>query len=443
MTHALPNAAHTSSLMSHRLHFFTTFAQKKVMKKYLFLVIMVCLLNIATTAQQRLITRGAIEGELYMSASWYVNYYEADYLAILHITENGKKVEINHSMEYQSPDAGTGDALPMQAHLIMADATPGVVYNADWYMAYDEDGQPYDYARLWFSDDYGKTWELRDTQSWKKYYYVTNSAGIIYRGGGGVYKSINFALDFFKEEGISYWEPCDPGLLLGEVFSAGAMIPYQGKFTYTYDDFKTYTQTAIDSQFMFGQIGGIFPDVFRGGLPGEVYITSPFPGNIYKLSFSADTGYHFRVVRQQQGYMHFMSDRKAGDFYIVTQQKIETQQPWGWYNRMCVEHYTDYGETLAGIYCHDLTREGVVTAVGEIEKGEEITVYPNPTGGELRVESGELRVESVEIFDLMGRRQKAEGRRQNVVDISDLSAGMYFVRVQTENGIITKKVVKR
>ena len=27
-----------------------------------------------------------------------------------------------------------------------------------------------------------------------------------------------------------------------------------------------------------------------------------------------------------------------------------------------------YGETLVGTYCHDLTREGVVTAVGELNE---------------------------------------------------------------------------
>jgi hypothetical protein len=154
---------------------------------------------------------------------------------------------------------------------------------------------------------------------------------------------------------------------------------------------------------MFGQISGFFPDVFRGGLPGEVYITSGFPNNIYKVSFSADTGKHFRIIYQRNGFVTFMSDRKAGDFYIVTQKAIETQKPWGYYVRICIEHYTDYGETLAGTYCHDLTREGVVTAVGEMEQGDGIVVYPNPTDGQLLIVNCQLLIEKIEIFDLMGR----------------------------------------
>jgi hypothetical protein len=44
-----------------------------------------------------------------------------------------------------------------------------------------------------------------------------------------------------------------------------------------------------------------------------------------------------------------------------------------------------------------------------------------------------------------GRKQKAEsrkGEKENVVDISELSAGIYFVKISTEQGIITKKIIK-
>jgi hypothetical protein len=79
-----------------------------------------------------------------------------------------------------------------------------------------------------------------------------------------------------------------------------------------------------------------------------------------------------------------------------------------------------------------------------------ITICPNPTTGELRMESGEWRVESVEIFDVMGNlspvpspnwRGLPEGRGE--VNISHLSSGIYFIRIQTENGVITRKVVKQ
>jgi Zn-dependent metalloprotease/chitodextrinase len=77
---------------------------------------------------------------------------------------------------------------------------------------------------------------------------------------------------------------------------------------------------------------------------------------------------------------------------------------------------------------------------------EKITVLPNPTTGELRVTSYELQVTSIEIYDVYGKRQKAESRKHEngiIMDISDFSAGIYFLRITTKNGVVTQKVVKQ
>jgi len=47
-----------------------------------------------------------------------------------------------------------------------------------------------------------------------------------------------------------------------------------------------------------------------------------------------------------------------------------------------------------------------------------ISIYPNPTAGELRIENGEL-------------------------NLSHLPAGMYFVKITTDKGVVTKKIVKK
>jgi PKD repeat protein len=71
-----------------------------------------------------------------------------------------------------------------------------------------------------------------------------------------------------------------------------------------------------------------------------------------------------------------------------------------------------------------------------------VTVSPNPTTGELRITNYELRMGDVGVYDIYGRQQKAESRRQKadevVLDISHLAAGVYILRVG--NGVF--KVVK-
>jgi len=107
-------------------------------------------------------------------------------------------------------------------------------------------------------------------------------------------------------------------------------------------------------------------------------------------------------------------------------------------------------EALFGYSCQPIMVHigFIVDAVGVGEVGISglILIYPNPTKRELQVTSYELQVTGVEIVDLMGRKvlsQKAEGRKQNELDISHLPTGMYFVQIITDSGVITKKIIKQ
>jgi len=78
---------------------------------------------------------------------------------------------------------------------------------------------------------------------------------------------------------------------------------------------------------------------------------------------------------------------------------------------------------------------------------QQITLYPNPTTGELRIENGELRIDNVDMFDVYGRKLYLSTRplvhSSTVnIDISHLQNGVYFVKIYTEAGVVTKKVIK-
>jgi len=75
-------------------------------------------------------------------------------------------------------------------------------------------------------------------------------------------------------------------------------------------------------------------------------------------------------------------------------------------------------------------------------------LYPNPTTGELRIKNYEFRIKSVEVFDILGRKQKGEwGRGQGEgdikMDISHFPAGVYFVKLITEEGVFVNKIIKK
>jgi len=74
-------------------------------------------------------------------------------------------------------------------------------------------------------------------------------------------------------------------------------------------------------------------------------------------------------------------------------------------------------------------------------------IYPNPATNEFKVQSSTLNITNVEIYDVAGRMQKGERRKESgegrmVMDISNLSPGIYFVKIYSENNqFIIKKLV--
>jgi hypothetical protein len=91
----------------------------------------------------------------------------------------------------------------------------------------------------------------------------------------------------------------------------------------------------------------------------------------------------------------------------------------------------------------------IVTAildVTEIEDKEKIVVYPNPTVSELIIESKELKIEKVEFHDIEGKviltNHLFISSSKQILDISNLNSGIYFVKILTTQGEIVKKVVK-
>jgi len=81
----------------------------------------------------------------------------------------------------------------------------------------------------------------------------------------------------------------------------------------------------------------------------------------------------------------------------------------------------------------------------EMNNNPSLRVYPNPTTGQLTIENGESKIKDVALFDIMGKIQLTTGDSQQekiVLDISHLSAGIYFVKIFTATGEMVRKVVK-
>ncbi len=78
------------------------------------------------------------------------------------------------------------------------------------------------------------------------------------------------------------------------------------------------------------------------------------------------------------------------------------------------------------------------------DSNEKLDIYPNPTENNLFIET-EHKIEEIVIYDVYGRKcQQTNGATsQHVLDVTDLNAGIYFVKVVTDNNEIVKRFVKK
>ena len=100
---------------------------------------------------------------------------------------------------------------------------------------------------------------------------------------------------------------------------------------------------------------------------------------------------------------------------------------------------------------------------------ESLVLYPNPTNGKLTVSGSKSQVSSIEIYDVYGKllgtyQTMDDGVKTgyvqmgyvetvhctvstnagtNTLDVTRLPAGLYFARIRTDNGVVTKRFVKR
>lgn len=107
-------------------------------------------------------------------------------------------------------------------------------------------------------------------------------------------------------------------------------------------------------------------------------------------------------------------------------------------------HYgvKDCGEDSVSLYFRTVHPD----ELGLMEEGERqwLQVFPNPVNDKLSLKSSAELVE-VRIFDLKGNLTKSfdnELGLEKTLSVSELSSGVYFVKVRTREGEVTRKLIK-
>ncbi len=108
-----------------------------------------------------------------------------------------------------------------------------------------------------------------------------------------------------------------------------------------------------------------------------------------------------------------------------------------------------YVEVVA-VYENDMTSVGLVKEIVAGDKIEDITennisIYPNPANDRLYIEA-EGEIVGITVYDIYGRHQVTETpshQDMTSVNVSGLNAGIYFVKINSKEGEIVKRFIKK
>ncbi|MFP9114077.1 T9SS type A sorting domain-containing protein [Flavobacterium sp. RHBU_3] len=87
-------------------------------------------------------------------------------------------------------------------------------------------------------------------------------------------------------------------------------------------------------------------------------------------------------------------------------------------------------------------QESKATPAGGKEPIEGLNIYPNPaSGGRLYITSKSGQNKDVEIYDVLGKRVLAVNLTGKEVNISELTPGVYIIKVKEGDATETRKLI--
>ncbi|NLE62333.1 MAG: T9SS type A sorting domain-containing protein [Bacteroidales bacterium] len=81
-------------------------------------------------------------------------------------------------------------------------------------------------------------------------------------------------------------------------------------------------------------------------------------------------------------------------------------------------------------------------SITELPKQYEIAVYPNPASNQIVISGNEVQMLDVFVYTITGQKVKqvVVNATQTTIDVNDLSVGMYILKINTKQDILTRKV---
>jgi len=108
--------------------------------------------------------------------------------------------------------------------------------------------------------------------------------------------------------------------------------------------------------------------------------------------------------------------------------------------------HSDQSVNKTGANVDNFIIDGTTLSSDTFEK-ELVSVYPNPSNGLFTVSTKNMQVTSIDVYDVTGKnilnRNNLQSSNEIILDLTNASIGIYFMKINSETGIITKRILKK
>lgn len=321
-------------------------------------------------------------------------------------------------------------------------------------------------------------------------YYGTTQGGQLYRtsNGGNTYVGINE-----PGSGSGNWvTPFEQDPIEDNTIYVGYNIVYKSNnFGISWvpvsqnlgSNLNNLKIAQSDNQIMFASRGGFLFKTTDGGATDWEQITSPggainsiaiHPTNPNKVAVALTSGHRVKVsedggntwVSYKKNLPNFSAfalvwdDNGSDGLYLGMDYGIyyidNTFTDWQPYSNLLPNVYVNEleinkadGKIYAGTYGRGLWASPLMSGTAGVEDkitSTNVSLYPNPTASQFTVELPKAVKAEIRVFDISGKLLIFENPKsisnKLTLNVSSLSKGTYFVRINSEEGTATKKLLK-
>ena len=116
-------------------------------------------------------------------------------------------------------------------------------------------------------------------------------------------------------------------------------------------------------------------------------------------------------------------------------------------NSEVIFRFVNINDYSNSTFIDNINVAGTTLSVDDERLSNELSLYPNPTNELVIVRLKSMYLESIDIFDIYGKQIKSIVIKNNEkfaeINVENLSTGVYFVRVKSENSTAHRKLIKK